>query len=291
MTARILALFLLLTSLFVSPALMHECRAQDSGGFAPLTMTGTAQVRAAVDPLTLLLADGRTVRLAALDIPDFDPYAPGDFSVAALALLKKDFEGKEVHLYQTPDSGKGRTNRMGQIIAHVESVQEKVWAQGLLLSEGLARVRTTADNPELAVRMYALESKARAEEKGLWGLTGFPVLNPVSSERHIGSFQVVEGTVQSAAVVNNRIYLNFGDDWRRDFTVSIDPAARRLFNKAGLDPLQWSGKTIRVRGWLESYNGPSIQVSHPEAVEFEDSAKEQPPPLQRAVSPPMLGQP
>ena len=30
------------------------------------------------------------------------------------------------------------------------------------------------------------------------------------------------------------------------------------------------GKRIRVRGWLRSYNGPVIDVTHPEQIELLD---------------------
>jgi hypothetical protein len=67
--------------------------------------------------------------------------------------------------------------------------------------------------------------------------------------------------------VRKRTYLNFGADWRSDFTITIAPKDRRLFEADGIDPLIYQGKRVRVRGWLKSYNGPLIDATHPEQIE------------------------
>ena len=79
--------------------------------------------------------------------------------------------------------------------------------------------------------------------------------------------QLVEGKVLKAARIKGRVYLNFGDDWKTDFTVTIGVPARRMFREAGTDPLSLEGKRIRVRGWLKRYNGPMIAATHPEQIE------------------------
>ena len=42
---------------------------------------------------------------------------------------------------------------------------------------------------------------------------------------------------------------------------------RLLLRKAGLDPLALDNALIRVRGWIESGDGPRIEVTHPEQIE------------------------
>ena len=84
----------------------------------------------------------------------------------------------------------------------------------------------------------------------------------------------------SAARVRGRLYLNFGDDWRTDFTVTVAPGDARLFDD---DPV-WAplldaagglaglaDRRVRVRGWLGRYNGPEITLTHPEQIEFLDN--------------------
>ena len=54
-----------------------------------------------------------------------------------------------------------------------------------------------------------------------------------------------------AARIKGRVYFNFGDDWKTDFTVTIGVPARRMFREAGTDSLSLGGKRMRVRGWLK----------------------------------------
>jgi micrococcal nuclease len=49
----------------------------------------------------------------------------------------------------------------------------------------------------------------------------------------------------------------------------IPRAAWRLFEEAGVDPLAFEGREIRVRGWIQKWNGPLIEATHPEQIELE----------------------
>jgi hypothetical protein len=94
------------------------------------------------------------------------------------------------------------------------------------------------------------------------------VLTATETPNFIDTFQIVEGRVVSAAVVRRRGYLNFGADWRLDFTVTVAPRDRRLFNRAGLAIESYQGRLVRARGWLKSFNGPMIEATHPEQIEL-----------------------
>jgi hypothetical protein len=41
----------------------------------------------------------------------------------------------------------------------------------------------------------------------------------------------------------------------------------RNFRAADIDLKALEGRQVRVRGWLESYNGPNMPISIPEAIE------------------------
>ena len=81
------------------------------------------------------------------------------------------------------------------------------------------------------------------------------------------SFRIVNGIVRATAKIRNRIYLNFGEDWRDDFTIRIDRRYWRAFHAQGLDPLELAGRRVRVRGWIHLENGPMIRLTHPEPLE------------------------
>ena len=82
---------------------------------------------------------------------------------------------------------------------------------------------------------------------------------------------MVEGRVLDAAVVGRRGYLNFGEDYRDNFTISIAPRDVTTFRRAGIDILTLEGRRMRVRGWLKSLNGPMIDATHFEQIEVLDN--------------------
>jgi hypothetical protein len=49
--------------------------------------------------------------------------------------------------------------------------------------------------------------------------------------------------------------------------VVIERPGLRIFETAGIDPLSLDNMVIRVRGWIESADGPRIEVTHPEQIE------------------------
>ena len=79
--------------------------------------------------------------------------------------------------------------------------------------------------------------------------------------------QIVEGRVVDAATVRGTTYLNFGTDWRSDFTFRIESNARRAFKRVGVDLASLTGVRVRGRGWVFPLNGPMIDLTHPEALE------------------------
>ncbi len=257
---RILVFFIILTSFFVQSTVAR------TANFSDLKMTGSARVAQIIDPQTLQLDDGRIVALVGLDMPYVHARGESSFSLLSIKILKDMLEGQRVKIYQTREDI-GRLNRMGHHLAHIERAEDKQWVQGMLLSLGLARARTTVRNREMAAAMYKIERLARAEEIGLWESPDYAILSEKTAVGVRDRFVIIEGVVRGVALKQNRIYINFGGNWKTDMTVSIPSPARRLFSKDGIDPLQWSNRKLRVRGWIEQYNGPYIEVDHPERIE------------------------
>lgn len=272
--------------LFGSAAFSHALAKAD---FKDLRETYKGKITKIISPMAVQMDNGKIVRLSGIYMPDFNETAPGPFSLIALEILKDSLIGQNVTLYQTPDNNTGRINRMGHEIAHIIRDSDDLWIQGVLLSLGLAVVQTTPTNSEMQKEMLEQEEKARTENLGLWK-NQVQILSPLELQPYIGSFQIVEGKVHSAALKKNILYLNFGKNWRNDFTVTIESEAKRAFSKQGINPLDWNGKILRVRGWLQEHNGPSMKIDHPQAIEVlpSDSTKQPkilPPENQKASDP------
>lgn len=59
--------------------------------------------------------------------------------------------------------------------------------------------------------------------------------------------------------------MNFAEDWRRDFTIAIARKDLAAFETLDLERL--AGSRVRVRGWVEWWNGPVIKATHLEQIE------------------------
>ncbi len=228
-----------------------------------------------VDGDTVILDDGRQVRLVGIQAPKL-PLGRKGFKKWPLAdQAKQALEDMALDGVAELRYGGGRMDRHGRVLAHLflkdglkGGPKDGLWLQGELLKMGLARVYTFPDNRKIAAEMYALEGEARRRGRGVWSHPFYAVLTPPEASKHIGAFKVIEGKVLDAAKVRGRVYLNFGADWRKDFTITIRRKALKMFQKAGIDPLSFKDKAVRVRGWLKSYNGPMIDASHPEQIEL-----------------------
>jgi hypothetical protein len=143
--------------------------------------------------------------------------------------------------------------------------------QEALIRDGLAMVYSFADNRDCVRELQRAERTAREAEAGLWEQGVFRVRDAADLDSLDGllySFQIVEGRVEDVAESRGRIYLNFGEDWRTDFTATIAPSDRDSFSGSGIQLTDLEGRAIRVRGWLERRNGPMIDVTHPEQIEL-----------------------
>ncbi len=212
------------------------------------------------------------VRLVSIQAPKLpkgrEGFVTWPLAFEAREALAAFVKGKAVTLH----AGATPRDRNGRYLAHVVR-EDGLWVQQDLLKNGWARVYTFADNRRFADALYAAEREARAGGRGIWADPYYALRapDPAALDKDIGTFQVVEGVVLDAALVRGRTYLNFGEDYRTDFTATIPPDAAAVFRRSDFDPLSLEGKTIRVRGYLRDYNGPTMDITHPEQIDVGDS--------------------
>jgi len=219
-----------------------------------------------IDGDTLLLSDGREVRLVGIQAPKL-PLGRAGFEAWPLAEEARTFLA-ELTLGRHLDLGFGgrRGDRHGRVLAHLFDSDGR-WIQGEMLRAGLARVYSFADNRAAIDEMLVLERAARQARRGIWAEPFYAIRSPEETAHWLGGFELVEGRVFAVGRGGGKTYLNFAEDWREDFTIALDRRAAELFDARGIDLDAFEGKTVRVRGWLKSYNGPMIEVTHPEQIE------------------------
>jgi hypothetical protein len=122
--------------------------------------------------------------------------------------------------------------------------------------------------------LYAAEAEARRVSNGAWADGVFAVFDPDPDRlaQRLDGPVIVQGRVISTGVGRNeRLYLNFGLDWRSDFTLSATRSMRASFAESGVPLEGLDGAVVRARGWLHAENGPMIALTHPAQLEIIDA--------------------
>jgi len=239
-------------SAVILPLLACSAVAQEPCKLADIGAAVVASVR---DGRTLLLADGRELRLAGIEVTD-------DSRDALLQLVG----GRGIRLERL---GTDR-DRYGRLVAFVYTDDTEQSVQQTMVTQGQARVSARIGDKTCANALLGAERAARAAHRGIWADPNFAPLRSENISRiraARGQFALVEGKVLSVRESGATIYLNFGRRWTQDFTVTILKRHRREFSAAGIDPNLLRGRSIRVRGWIEQRNGPVIEADAPEQIE------------------------
>ncbi|MGH6871741.1 MAG: thermonuclease family protein [Rhizomicrobium sp.] len=214
----------------------------------------------------LILADGRAIHAEGIVLPGgARDRAPDYFAGQALNALSTLTHGRGVTLTATPP----KEDRFGRLRAQIFVLDDSddAWVQIAMLKRGLARTALAPDRVECAREFYDAEAGARAAHYGIWSNPAYAIRTPQTVGRDLGTFQIVEGKVLRAGLKDGRAFLDFGADWKTDFTVVISPSDLAAFRARGVDPRDYAGKTVRVRGYVEWHNGPQIEAAVPEDIE------------------------
>ena len=177
---------------------------------------------------------------------------------------------RAVLLNQLVTLGNNHTDARGVTSATVLRASGDDVAQQLVAT-GLARAYPLPGQDDLALqKLLQLEDAARQQKTGLWNDAAFAVQPPEAAGKLLDSYGIVEGTVAAAASVKGRYYLNFGPDWKTDFTAQL---TKEAVTALALSPyrINWTqlgGQRVRVRGWVEPRNGPMITISSPAQLEI-----------------------
>jgi len=147
-----------------------------------------------------------------------------------------------------------------------------------LVRRGFARVdpgmRLTLCDPGL----LEIEAEARRYRRGLWR---DPASRPVNARNsrallaRIGEFVLVEGRVESVGERPRTTFIDFTGRWQGGFTVTVPNAlwqevVAQMQETHGLGPEDLTGRRIRVRGVMQRWRGPAIELAIAAFIEILD---------------------
>ena len=254
---KIFKLFALLFLLFSS---IVSC--QGSGGYSNIGVTEV------IDGDTIRLANGRLLRYIGIDTPEMTERVGGKFieSPQPLALEASQENsrlvlGKEVRIEFDLQKTDRYSRLLGYCFVGDTLVNQK------LLEEGLAVLYTYPPNVKYADRLRIAQESARLEKKGIWADEA--KISAASAHEYIGQIRRVQGKVLNTYASSRCVYLNFGADYKTDFTVVIFNNSLKSFKEKNIEPQTfYRGKNVEVRGRIRSYNGPEIIINSPYEIEL-----------------------
>ncbi|MGR8952155.1 MAG: thermonuclease family protein [Gammaproteobacteria bacterium] len=218
---------------------------------------GFYAVKKVFDGDTLMLEDGRKVRLLGVNTPEIEhrnqPAQAG--GEEANRWLSDKLQNRRVRL----ESDAEATDKYGRTLAHVFTDQkEHVNLQ--LVEKGLASVNIYP--PNLLYVEPLIKAERKAEQSGL-GIWRRPEYAPIAAERlpaagHPGWMRI-KGRIVDLRSSRKFVYLKFSDK----FEARIEK--KELFQFPELR--SYLGQAVEVRGWLNKYkNGHSMLIRHPSAI-------------------------
>tara|TARA_R100001126_G_C4869584_1_gene172209 strand:+ start:637 stop:1458 length:822 start_codon:yes stop_codon:yes gene_type:complete len=216
----------------------------------------------AVDAFTAAELPGKSFRLA--DIA----FVPG-YEDAARAWLEQASTNK---VSITPLAE--RSDFLGRLPVRIQDEGVGDW-HAELVAAGLGML--VPESRQDVSELIGIEDTAIENQSGIWsdpspetayyvrahdaGAENIPIARDA-----IGRFAVIDGTIRSIEHQEWRSYLNFGSNWREDFTIALDATFRDAVANGEdfQDILQdWVGQEVRVRGVIENRGGPYITLENP----------------------------
>ena len=247
-----------------------------------------ARVIHIMDGDTVSLSNGERVRYLGIDTPESrkknadgswkkltNPYAD-----RATELNRRLVKGKRIELEYDVTA----RDRYGRKLCYV--FIDGVFVNAELVRRGLAMPMSCPPDVKYEDILRMAMDEARLEKRGLWKDLRKDPIAAAEAEKYIGQVQTVEGEVKSVYPGEQCISLNFGDDFRTDFTIAIFPNQLDNFRRRNIDPVRdYLGKRVRVCGLIKEYNGPEIVAERPEEIEFVPEEEILPQPMASATPP------
>jgi micrococcal nuclease len=239
--AAIVLMFLLPGSL--AGALANEITLENS----------VAQVKRVVDGDTLELESGQMVRLLGIDTPERgEPMAKlatdmlrglvGTGPIEMLSCTEKDRYGRLLSVIQS-----------GGVNVNLALIREGVALPLLIPPCGIP----------VAEDVLAGASDAARAGKGLYSGKGMRVVSHLAADALTGKRAMVHGKIVGLYKGPKAWHLNFGEDYRTDFTAVLFANGRERYRELGVMPESLVGSEVLVIGKVKSYNGPEIIVNGP----------------------------
>lgn len=223
---------------------------------------GHSIVKQVYDGDTVVLEDGRKIRLLGINTPEVkhkNKMADVGGNEAKQWLENKLKNGK-VRLV----SDEEKTDKYGRVLAHLFT-ETNIHINLELVAAGLAQVNIYPPNLLFADELIKAQDKAEQNKLGIWGRDEYAI-KPISTlalEEDHSSWLRLEDRVSNIRYSRKYAYLALSEP----VEVRIERKWLHLFP----DITSYLGKTIETRGWLSKNNNKLFMlIRHPSAIKLKN---------------------
>ncbi len=228
------------------------------------------KVEKVIDGDTVILSTGQSLRYIGIDSPetwirrgDEFVYEPEPFGPEATQFNKELVEGKRVRV----EFDLVRKDRYGRLLGYC--FIDDFFVNEELIRQGYAVLYTFPPNVKYVDLLVEAQKDARKNRRGIWQM--YETISHSQAQDYIGQVRAVRGRVLSTYESDRIIFLNFGPDYKKDFTAVIFKNVLKFFDQKGIDPAEfYKGRVVEVSGVIGEHNGPEITVSSPTEIRVID---------------------
>jgi micrococcal nuclease len=229
-----------------------------------------AVVKEVIDGDTVLLKQGQKVRYLGINAPETRVWNGKQWVLKRQMLgeeaktrNKRLVGGKRIRL----EYDREKRDAYDRLLAYVRVGD--TFVNGELVRDGLALMDVRAPNLKYQKMFLDFQREARRYHRGIWGKIKDNAISHREASQHSGSIGVVRGKIINVHKGRKKVYLNFGKDFRKDFTGVIYEENLRNFPLEANEPTGYFlGKRVKIYGFIKERNGPMITICAPSQLDF-----------------------
>ena len=257
--SALVALFLclqLLAVIAVNPASANRAAGQ------------LVQVTRVIDGDTVILRDGRHIRLIGINTPEIGKKGRPDQPLAWQAQRQLQALVNNATTMLTP--GQAQQDRHGRTLAYLDVIEDAhkvIDVQDQLIKAGLAWLVAIPPNINRLKLYIDSQAQAKQQKRGIWAHRQYRPKAVSTLGTGSTGFQQVRGRVKSIGSSRKYLYLNLGPQ----FSVRISHENWKTYFQGSPETLV--NKQVIVRGWISKQGKASLgmRVAHPAMIEIDST--------------------
>ncbi len=239
---------------------------------SPNKATVNLQVKDVVDGDTVVLSDGRHMRLIGIDTPEIHikegndfVFSPKPFSLMAKKTLEDLVKNKIIEVEFDIEKKDKYDRLLGYCFLNTKEGRKFVNKE--LIEKGLAVIYFIPPNLKYFDDLSYAQKQAVENKLGLW--QDQETASVCDAGDFVDQIRSLKGHMDYSYSTNKGVVLGFGCEDNQDFHLFIFKDILDFFVKKGINLEKYKGKEVRVLGRIKMYNKyPEMIISSASQIEL-----------------------